>query len=88
MVSYIIQLQTTDEEPITALVKDENISPLLDLNESLDPSLGVKDENLEPAESFGFGYGIGWGGGYRGLSGYGGYGGYGSRGIIYLIRFM
>lgn len=29
-------------------------------------------EDLKPAETFGFGYGLGWGGGYRGYNGYGG----------------
>lgn len=88
LISFINQTQISSEEEAAALIKNENLTPVLqqDLDASLDPeSLSTKDENLEPSETFGFGYGIGyggWGGGYRryGGYGYGGYGGYGGRG--------
>lgn len=75
-----IKGEPTNFEP-AAPVFGDHLLPSDDLVTKYD-ELFTKDENLEPAETFGFGYGLGglglgysgWGGGYRGYGGRG-YGG-------------
>lgn len=74
---------SNEEPPVSALENNPINEPQIpifnqDLKDSFNPdSEGTKDENLEPAETFGFGYGLGIG--YSGYRGYGGYGGYGGE---------
>ncbi|KAG4078706.1 hypothetical protein HA402_015296 [Bradysia odoriphaga] len=92
-----VQIKISNEDPpISALENNggnEPLTPLSDEEEigSFNPDVqAIKGESLEPAETFGFGYGLGysgWGGRYNGYGGYGGwgqgyggYGGYGGRG--------